>query len=335
MPPPHFVLSPCRASQLQWFVPEWAAKWLRLLTQPWEGDITMVLPTALWQLGKTVVNPTTEDLAKATKSGEQAIWEKLGAIEANCAVEATLDACLARITNSVRERPLGTLGSRIPSWLHMSHIGSPAIASWGQTTSGTTHPGPVPAAETPLHGGSDEDGTEGAGGMRGGLGGSGMLSNVHMTRAQLLSGRMGPEALVRDSSGHEHLPDASPPRVRSWGSFDIADSVADFPAAAMQRGRSSLGASCRYEYGGSGMAGQGPGEAAAGDDDVASLGSSGSGSGSSGVSTDPYVLAQLDCCDSSAVTDIWSSLLPLASAAMAAKSEGSQSYGQGLDVIAP
>lgn len=38
----------------------------------------------------------------------------------------------------VRERPLNSLGSRIPSWLHMSHIGAPAIASWGCDDDGTS-----------------------------------------------------------------------------------------------------------------------------------------------------------------------------------------------------
>jgi hypothetical protein len=45
------------------------------------------------------------------------------------------------------------------------------------------------------------------------------------------------------------------------------------------------------------------------------------------------VLGELDCCDASVITDIWSSLLPLATSAMAlqAATDGTQ----GLDFIAP
>ena len=33
--------------------------------------------------------------------GEMATWEKLAAIECNCSIEATLDKCLANMTNQV------------------------------------------------------------------------------------------------------------------------------------------------------------------------------------------------------------------------------------------
>jgi hypothetical protein len=35
--------------------------------QPWEGDITVVLPAHLWNLGKSIVNPTTNDIINATR----------------------------------------------------------------------------------------------------------------------------------------------------------------------------------------------------------------------------------------------------------------------------
>ena len=34
--------------------------------------------------------------------GEVAAWEKLSAIECNCTIEATLDSCMASISNRVR-----------------------------------------------------------------------------------------------------------------------------------------------------------------------------------------------------------------------------------------
>lgn len=51
---------------LQCFVPTWT-KWLTLFTQPWEGDITFTLPSSLWNIRKTVVNPTVEDLQAAVR----------------------------------------------------------------------------------------------------------------------------------------------------------------------------------------------------------------------------------------------------------------------------
>lgn len=70
-------------------------------SQAWEGDITMTLPSALWHLSKTIVNPTTEELIRNVKVGEVATWEKISAIECNCSIEATLDKCLANIANQV------------------------------------------------------------------------------------------------------------------------------------------------------------------------------------------------------------------------------------------
>jgi hypothetical protein len=40
--------------------------------QPWEGDITLVLPSHLWNLGKSIVNPTTTDILNATRQVRQA-----------------------------------------------------------------------------------------------------------------------------------------------------------------------------------------------------------------------------------------------------------------------
>jgi TAG lipase/steryl ester hydrolase/phospholipase A2/LPA acyltransferase len=73
---------------------------------------------------------------RATKLGEKHVWEKLAAIEANCAVEATLDACLARLTNRAREAPPPPAGlsARVPSWMSMptsAHQTAVVTASWG------------------------------------------------------------------------------------------------------------------------------------------------------------------------------------------------------------
>lgn len=40
---------------------------LLLPLQPWEGDITLVLPSHLWIVGKAIVNPTTNEILNATR----------------------------------------------------------------------------------------------------------------------------------------------------------------------------------------------------------------------------------------------------------------------------
>jgi len=121
-----------RLQVVQWMLPHWqVSKWLTLFTQPWEGDITFTLPSALWNLHKTIINPTTEDLLHAVKVGEIATWQRMAAIECNCTIEATLDKCVARVQNQARGRSMSTMGGKVPSWLHMPAVGVPSVHSWG------------------------------------------------------------------------------------------------------------------------------------------------------------------------------------------------------------
>ena len=46
------------------FLPKY---WLKVVSQPWEGDVTMVLPSMVWQIKKAISNPTPEELHKAVK----------------------------------------------------------------------------------------------------------------------------------------------------------------------------------------------------------------------------------------------------------------------------
>eukprot|EP00775_Hariotina_reticulata_P005537 gene5537-5773_t len=263
-----------RCAQMQWILPDWVpTKWLTLFTQPWEGDITVVLPTHLWNLGKTMMNPTTADIIAATKQGELAIWEKLSAIETNCTIEATLDACLARLTNKARERPLGCLTSRIPSWLSMNAIGQQAVASWGNPLEAGASPGgrlwgPRFSRDLPLsisHGSMSHmphlqqqlgalPGMAAAAGVDGNdspAAAAAVLSAAAQGSLALAGSKMGQLSLSLAAAGmqaangqaklHETLiDDRRPPRVTSWGSNDIADSVVDFPATSSSAG--SIGA---------------------------------------------------------------------------------------------
>jgi len=42
-------------------------RWLKVFSQTWEGDVTMVLPSSFMQLKKSVTNPTNKDLLDACK----------------------------------------------------------------------------------------------------------------------------------------------------------------------------------------------------------------------------------------------------------------------------
>ena len=42
-------------------------RWLKVFSQTWEGDVTMVLPSSYMQLKKSVTNPTNKDLLDACK----------------------------------------------------------------------------------------------------------------------------------------------------------------------------------------------------------------------------------------------------------------------------
>lgn len=51
-----------RCNQLQQLLPGPISKWLKVLSQPWEGDVTMVLPSTYSQIKKAVTNPSKRDL---------------------------------------------------------------------------------------------------------------------------------------------------------------------------------------------------------------------------------------------------------------------------------
>lgn len=42
-----------------------ALHFLKVFSQPWEGDVTMVLPSSFMQIKKSITNPSQEDLREA------------------------------------------------------------------------------------------------------------------------------------------------------------------------------------------------------------------------------------------------------------------------------
>ncbi|KAL4437758.1 hypothetical protein ABPG77_005670 [Micractinium sp. CCAP 211/92] len=120
-----------RCRQLMEVLPGWApSKWLRVFSQQWEGDVTIVLPHTFLQLYKAVVNPSNADLLAAVRQGELCTWAKLSAIHCNCGIEATLDACIQQVSTWERQERRKAAGallpmkSRIPSWMHLPSAGS-------------------------------------------------------------------------------------------------------------------------------------------------------------------------------------------------------------------
>jgi len=94
-----------RCRQLQDLLPDWfPSKLLTLVSQTWEGDITVTLPYEYCQVGKAIINPTREGLYEAVLAGQRRTWAKLAAIQCNCTIEATLDQCLGIVVTKQRQR---------------------------------------------------------------------------------------------------------------------------------------------------------------------------------------------------------------------------------------
>lgn len=143
-----------RCKQLMELVPSWlgASRVLKLLNQPWEGDVTMVFPANSVSLGKALINLTKDDFIRALKEGTRSAWRRLSAIQSNCAVEVTIDDCLhqvaaeARLHNRARLNHNGRqiipqaaasmhLRRSLPSWIHMPTILHPEMMMLGRPES--------------------------------------------------------------------------------------------------------------------------------------------------------------------------------------------------------
>eukprot|EP00887_Chlorella_sp_A99_P001278 scaffold14.g1278.t1 len=128
---------------------------MRRVGGPWEGDVTIVPPAGLLVplLGRALLGrPSQAGLMAAvrqlrasparmgaTLQGELCAWAKLSAIQSNCGIEATLDACIQQVVALERQQhraaagALQPLKARIPSWMHLPALagaaGSPPRAA--------------------------------------------------------------------------------------------------------------------------------------------------------------------------------------------------------------
>ncbi|KAL3151785.1 hypothetical protein ABBQ38_012757 [Trebouxia sp. C0009 RCD-2024] len=122
-----------RCNQLQQVLPGPISKWLKVLSQPWEGDVTMVLPSTYSQIKKAVTNPSKRDLQIACLQGEQSTWAKLSAIKSNCGIEVCLDKCLRELEHQSRLAREDEANRRREAGMPPSRIAEEGAAATGDT----------------------------------------------------------------------------------------------------------------------------------------------------------------------------------------------------------
>lgn len=109
-----------RCQQLAEILPHWFPKHaLLVFCQRWEGDVTVYMDTTIMSyismLIRAAMNPSSYTLKVGIEAGQRNTWPKLAAIQANCAIEQTLDSCISKL----KKNRLANTRGRIPSWLNI------------------------------------------------------------------------------------------------------------------------------------------------------------------------------------------------------------------------
>ena len=94
---------------------------LTLLTQSWEGDVTIVMPATMKQYRGLIFNPTKSEYMFAFRQGQQNTWPKLHVIDANMRIEQCLDGCVAALRSAGRQPCRLQSGVRVPSWCTLAY----------------------------------------------------------------------------------------------------------------------------------------------------------------------------------------------------------------------
>nr|ARQ20718.1 sugar-dependent 1 tag lipase [Lobosphaera incisa] len=291
-----------RCKQLVEILPTGMGKFLKVFSQVWEGDVTMVLPSTFWQLRKAITNPSKDDLVAACRQGEQVTWSKLSAIQANCGIETTLDECLIKLSETMfaqkRQRSVGSTASSPMKVMGGDQFPGPGMAL------GTSAPG---TSAFVAAGGSEEP-----------------LAYSASSRARnSLRGRNGmggriPSWLHLPSLGMPTVPsdeslDSYSLAVRAGSTDDLPGLRAtDSPTKASSGSKSDLISELISSYSSRPLP------------EVPEVEASLEGLPAPEEFPEWSGSAAFDCCDRS--VNIWETLLPLASSSMG---------GQALDVIAP
>lgn len=73
---------------------------LKVFSQPWEGDVTMVLPSTYMQIKKSITNPTADELRTACRQVRQS-WRRRGLLctfTCFCSLPPCLFTCLLHVS---------------------------------------------------------------------------------------------------------------------------------------------------------------------------------------------------------------------------------------------
>lgn len=89
-------------------------RWLKVFSQPWEGDVTMVLPSTFMQIKKSITNPSLPDLQLACLQVMLAPCLKLCQAAKEVASICTSACCHPASTPQASAHGLETL--------HMQHV---------------------------------------------------------------------------------------------------------------------------------------------------------------------------------------------------------------------
>lgn len=71
--------------------------WLPLFSQPWEGDINIVLPASVRQVLRAQSNVTLPEYHEYVRAGSREAWGALAGIRTTCAIELALDECVTEL----------------------------------------------------------------------------------------------------------------------------------------------------------------------------------------------------------------------------------------------
>ncbi|KAL4550042.1 hypothetical protein Ndes2526B_g08220 [Nannochloris sp. 'desiccata'] len=134
-------------------------KLMKLIAQPWYGDLNFILPVTTFSVARSAVNFTPAEIIKAMRAGQRAVWSKLPAVRAACAVEVAVDAELRALTMQARavrrrEEHAAALTNHvltrasIPSWMDLKSLGLGTSSSSDSTDD-------ITAVRTPRAGSTD------------------------------------------------------------------------------------------------------------------------------------------------------------------------------------
>lgn len=129
-----------RLGQLLTFFPR--SKFLKLICQPWEGDLNFVLPYTSFNVLRSAVNFSPKEIKQAMREGQYAVWRILGIVKASFEIESCILDQLKIIIEEEKGKSLENKAfvktkSSIPSWLDLQTIIPEPVAKHSDVVQGT------------------------------------------------------------------------------------------------------------------------------------------------------------------------------------------------------